>query len=146
VEDDDTIIDIESVTPSEIIDIPFDRPENYTKGISVYKRSHEVVVNALYAANYKCEAVCSTELFTRRHSDKTYTEAHHLIPLCYQANFDKSLDVEANVVSLCPNCHRLLHNGMQTEKLLYRLYCERIKRLETCGIAISFEELLLLYR
>jgi 5-methylcytosine-specific restriction protein A len=130
-----------------IVDAPQERPKSYHgKDGEVYPRSKQVVVNALLAAQYQCEANCGTQLFKRKGSNTTYTEAHHLIPLCYQNEFAYSLDVEANVVSLCPNCHRQLHYGANAEELLKKLYLARCDRLKACGIEITYEKLLLLYR
>ena len=110
-----------------------------------YKRNRSVVENALYVAGYKCEAECNCELFLRKDGTEYYTEGHHLIPLKFQSSFNYSLDVEANVVSLCPRCHRLLHCGCDKESLLGTLYKKRENRLRACGIAITYEKLLLLY-
>lgn len=56
-----------------------------------------------------------------------------------QDKFDKSIDVYANVVCLCPICHRLIHYGLETEKknLLNQIYETRIDRLVSSGIEIS---------
>jgi 5-methylcytosine-specific restriction protein A len=72
-------------------------------------------------------------------------EAHHLIPLSTQDYFEYSLDVDANIVCLCPTCHRKLHYGNSIKDDLKRLYDLRIKRLKQSGIDISFGELLKLY-
>ena len=88
------------------------------KPVSAYPRDPQVVFNALHHAECKCELECNTELFLRKNSQLNYTEGHHLIPLCYQNDFEYSLDVEANVVSLCPNCHRRLHYGDDVSELL----------------------------
>ena len=110
-----------------------------------YVRNRNVVENALFAASYLCEGECGSELFVRKDRNTNYTEAHHLIPLKYQLCFDYSLDVEANVVSLCPRCHRLLHYGLNCEALLKDLFEKRKERLRRCRIFISYEKLLLLY-
>ena len=68
-------------------------------------------------------------------------EAHHLIPMGAQDDFGVSLDVDANIVSLCPNCHRKLHHGANTEGDLLNLFNQRKKLLEKSGIQISFEDL-----
>ena len=128
------------------MDEPEAPPANYEHGIKAYKRHREVVLNSLALAGYICEAECGTELFYRKDGKTYYTEAHHIIPLCYQKDFKYSLDTEANVVSLCPRCHRLLHYGMDYEDLLNKLYKKRVTRLEKCGTVITFEQLLLLYR
>ena len=115
--------------------------------IEVYPRIKEVVNNALRLADYRCEnTLCDTHLFLRKDGKTNYTEAHHLIPLQYQRDFDFSLDVEANVVSLCPNCHCLLHYGQDKEELLRQLYNQRKSRLQKCNLDIRFEDLLLMYR
>ena len=116
------------------------------KPVFAYSRNPQVVFNALHNAECKCELDCNTELFLRKNSQLNYTEGHHLIPLCYQNDFEYSLDVEANVVSLCPNCHRRLHYGDDVSELVRELYESRKDRLKKCGIEISFVQLLLMYR
>ena len=148
---DDSSVKIEIINSTDILqieDCPEEKPINlYNRPADVYPRLKEVANNALRLANYKCEnQSCCTQLFIRKDSKTNYTEAHHLIPLCYQNNFDFSLDVEANVVSLCPNCHCLLHYGQNKEKLLKQLYNQRIQRLQKCNLNLGFEDLLLMYR
>ena len=130
-----------------IEDIPKKNSGNYiVPGTNQYKRDEVVVANALKYAGYLCEVECGNSLFVRKKSDKFYTEGHHLIPLCYQQDFEYSLDVEANVVSLCPSCHRLLHYGKEVSTVLRVLYEKRKQRLKKCAIEITYEQLLLLYR
>ena len=52
--------------------------------------------------------------------------------------FNCNLDMYANIVSLCPICHRLLHHGLQNEKMfvLKKIYDEREVRLKNSGINI----------
>lgn len=63
--------------------------------------------------------------------------------MAYQDNFSYSLDVESNVISLCPNCHKLLHHGTDEEKfdIIKILLSNRIERLKKANISISFNEL-----
>lgn len=58
-------------------------------------------------------------------------EGHHLIPLKHQTKFSNGIDVYANIVCLCPICHRLLHFGIQSEKAYVAeyLYERRSERL-----------------
>jgi len=74
-------------------------------------------------------------------------EAHHLVPMEFQVQFPWSLDVAANIIPVCPNCHRLLHNATQTEKaeLLTVLFDERKHRLTEQGILLSLERLFAFY-
>ena len=128
-------------------DAPITAPDyKEVDGKLIFPRNPAIAERALANAKYVCEASCNTILFTKKNSNHLFTEAHHLIPLSFQPYFNVSLDVEANIVSLCPNCHSLLHYGEKNEFLLKRLYDMRKERLSKCGISISFEELLLLYR
>ena len=45
-----------------------------------------------------------------------YVEAHHLIPISEGKRFGYSIDIAANICSLCPNCHRSIHLGTDYEK------------------------------
>lgn len=148
---DDKLSDIEIINStilSKVVDSPEEKPTNiHSRGTEAYPRLKQVVNNALREAQYKCEnSLCCTPLFIRRDGKTNYTEAHHLIPLCYQDSFDFSLDVEANVVSLCPNCHCLLHYGQDKEALLRQLYDSRAERLKKCNLNVGFEDLMLMYR
>lgn len=135
----------EKVTYYEVHDEPKILAETIEKRNNGYKRNRAVVENALYASGYVCEGMCGCDLFIRQDGKNAYTEGHHLIPLSFQPLFEYSLDVEANVVSLCPRCHRLLHYGQDKSQLLLTLYEKRIARLRMCRIAISYEKFLLLY-
>lgn len=73
-------------------------------------------------------------------------EPHHLIPLSQHKKFDVSLDVEENIVSLCSNCHNLLHYGSDYEALLKKLYDERKDLLESVGICVTYDELVSMYQ
>ncbi len=109
------------------------------------QRNEAVLERALIYAGHLCELNCSNSLFLRKTGDCYYTEGHHLVPLKYQNDFKFSLDVEANIVSLCPICHRQLHYGFKNEEKLKLLFEKRINRLLKCKINVSFEELLKMY-
>ncbi len=53
-----------------------------------------------------------------------------------------SIDIYANVICLCPICHRMLHYGMESEKrrVLEVIYNNRKKRLKNSGINLSRNE------
>lgn len=110
------------------------------------RRDSQKALNALFKANYQCEANCGSKLFKRKNSDENYTEAHHLVPTRYYKKFEYSLDIEENIVSLCSHCHNLLHYGKDPTEVLKKLYDKRKKLLQSCGINISFEELLKMYK
>ena len=91
-------------------------------------------------------ANCGNKLFKRKNSNRNYTEVHHLIPTRYYKKFEFSLDTEENLVSLCSHCHNLLHYGDNPTELLKKLYDKRKNLLELCGINITFDELIKMYK
>lgn len=104
-----------------------------------WNRSAIIKVQTLEAAEYKCEINPAHNTFIAKSTGKQYMEGHHAIPMNLQDKFDKSIDVYANVVCLCPICHRLIHYGLETERknLLNQIYETRIDRLVSSGIEIS---------
>lgn len=111
------------------------------------KRDPQVAANALKNANYVCEYNQKDRTFLRK-SNKSYTEPHHLIPISKYNDFSYSVDVEENIVSLCSHCHNLLHYGRidDKEKILRKLYNERITYLIRSGLELTFEQLMLYYK
>ena len=117
------------------------------KGIKYYKRDRKKALNALNHANYKCEYNNGHESFIRKIDGLRYTEAHHLIPMAFQDDFEVSLDVEENIVSLCSNCHNEIHYGKNAKELITKLYYERKDILKkNKGIEITLEKLLSYYK
>lgn len=122
--------------------------ELYNKDVNNVKKSYRdsnVSYNALSLSGFCCEFSKEHTSFKRKKIDVMYTEAHHLIPMKYQKYYNVNLDVEANVVSLCSECHNRLHYGDYYKYILEKLYNERKERLKKCGIEITFEELLKMY-
>ena len=121
-------------------------PQSVTKssviGHDIPKRDPQRAVDALERSEYKCEFDQSHKTFLRKNG-KPYTEPHHLIPISKYKDFKYSLDIMENIISLCSNCHNLLHYGRYEDKisLLTKLYEERINALKICGLDITLEEL-----
>lgn len=76
-----------------------------------------------------------------------YLEVHHLIPLEWQDAFPYKLDTPANLIPLCPLCHRQLHYGKMEDiqPILIGLYQERAAVLQQSGLEITLETLLRFY-
>lgn len=102
-------------------------------------RNQLIVEQVIESADYCCENNTKHETFIAQSTGKRYMEGHHLIPMKYQTEFNFSIDVYANIISLCPNCHKLLHYGIMKEKIytLEKIYNERAGRLRKSGIDIS---------
>lgn len=86
--------------------------------------------------------------FTSKTTGENYVKAHHLIPMQFQDQFENSLDVEANIISLCPLCHKKVHHATFDEKklILEELYKIRKDRLKKCKIDISLRDLFSYYQ
>jgi 5-methylcytosine-specific restriction protein A len=103
------------------------KPELVSTSSTGYMRRVDVAAAALLLAAFRCEADAIHSTFMTAAKNVPYVEAHHLIPLSRQAEYEFSLDVRANIIALCPNCHRLLHYGRAKDKkpILQRLLRER---------------------
>lgn len=82
------------------------RPEKISVTTSVFRRSPDVVAEALIRANGVCEDCGSNAPFFRFSDGTPYLEVHHVIPMSSGGS-----DTLENVKALCPNCHRRMHFG-----------------------------------
>lgn len=126
-----------------IFDKTIDKPILVEKNIKILNRNPFVSSNAINDANFQCEINSKHETFLNSGTKRQYVEGHHLIPLKYQSQFEYSLDVGANVISLCPNCHRRLHHGRKKDiredvEILFNI---RKERLIKCGLKINLDQL-----
>ncbi len=112
------------------------------QGIKRWKRSALVKDQSLHSAEFQCEISSEHKTFISASTGKQYMEGHHLIAMQKQGLFQVGLDVYANIVCLCPICHRKLHyaTGEQKRPSLYQLYELRKDRLANSGILLSKEE------
>jgi len=122
-----------------------------SKGKRKYVRSPRILGRALAMSRHICAFATEDDphiSFMSRKTKKNYVEAHHVVPFSYQGRFAHSLDVEENIVALCPNCHRKLHHGTAAEKNapLERLLNERHVALGSRGISVSLSELKAMYK
>lgn len=106
-----------------------------------------IAKRAIVQADFSCEVDTAHEFFISSVTGENYVEAHHLIPLAFQSQFDKSLDVEANIVSLCAMCHKKIHHAQESEKfpMVEVLFDKRSERLKKCEIYIGKEDLKMRY-
>lgn len=118
-------------------EIPVDNARNINQ--TVWKRSSIIKLQSIESAGYQCEINPAHMTFTAKRNNLPYMEGHHALPMRVQNMFTRSLDVYANIVCVCPICHRLLHYGVDLEKedILGRIYYDRADRLAVSGIRIS---------
>jgi 5-methylcytosine-specific restriction protein A len=115
---------------------------------SRWSRNTSISNYALRNAKYECENSKTHNTFISKKSGHQFVEAHHLIPMEYQGEFDCSIDVPENIISLCPNCHRAFHNSEDSMKkeLLLKFFNSRKEGLVSRGIQINLSELLEYYQ
>ena len=126
------------------MDIITEKPPIVTSTTTSYRRNQIIVDQSLEGAGYCCEHDAKHQTFIAKSTNHAYMEGHHLIPMKYQDDFECSIDVYANIVCLCPICHKLLHYGQTKEKsyVAEGLYEKRQTRLIQSGIDISKQEFL----
>ncbi len=138
-----------SVTGYEYVAKPEDRKEvkesSDSMRPSLYPRDPQKRINALNRAGFVCEINPDHKSFISKRTNKPYMETHHLIPLEYWRSFDNNLDVEANIVCLCSNCHNEIHYGKYADKLIRPLFMKREYELQEAGISIDLDDLLKMY-
>jgi hypothetical protein len=112
-----------------------------------YPRNPTIAKDCMNRVDYECEINGEHETFTSRATGLPYVEVHHLVPLSFQRDFDVSLDVHANIVVLCPNCHRVMHHAEMDAcvPILEQLFAEKHNGLKEAGIEITFDALISLY-
>ena len=131
---------------SEVDELGIQLPKTFS-GANTFVRSPTVAANAIRAAGFTCEIDPDHWTFSSKAKKQRYVEAHHLIPISQQNLFEASLDVVANVVSLCATCHRMMHFGLPEEKKshLLGLLRERKARLRDKAIEVRDNEFLQFY-
>lgn len=95
-----------------------------------WKRDKNMSFMALENARFMCEHNNSHSTFISEVTGFQFVEAHHLIPMEFQGDFEVNIDVPENIVSLCPNCHREFHYSSPDNKAeLIRKFLTLRKRL-----------------
>jgi|GEM_PF-2176091 len=132
--------------PSSTIYEPLPKSEKTTSSVERSKRSAARGKEAVRDGGYLCGIDNTHTTFISR-TGLPYIEAHHLIPMSKQDDFKNSLDVKANIIPLCPNCHAKIHYGSKEEVCIFieQLYNERKDKLILSGINIDLETLINYY-
>jgi 5-methylcytosine-specific restriction protein A len=125
------------------------KKEKKAVGVSpaTWPRDVNMSYTALDDANYKCENDTLHATFVSGRTGKQFVEAHHLVPMEYQDDFEVSIDVPENIISLCPNCHRAFHLSEDQEKtfLIKKFHKLRAQKLKAREIFVNKDDLLRYY-
>jgi hypothetical protein len=126
----------------------FEKPKDLINGGLKYPRNLLLPNQVISLGNYMCEVDKDHKYFTSITTNKNYVEAHHLIPLAHQDEYNNSLDVTGNMVSLCVVCHKKLHHAPFEEKkeILISLYEKKGEVLKKHGININLNDFLKYYQ
>jgi len=126
--------------------LPRLKPKKYGNS-KRYPVNPRISKNALEIAEYKCEINKDHNTFLNKKSKMQYMEAHHLIPMSKQDEFDCNIDVPENVLCLCPNCHRKIHlaEDVSKKEILKQAFEKRKQQLPQREIFIGFDALLNIY-
>lgn len=100
-------------------------------------------------SGYKCELETykGCKYFTSKTTKHNYVEVHHFVPREFRNNFENSVDVLANYITLCPHCHRMIHLATDRERvdIIRFIYSKRKERLKNSGLEVEFSDLLSFY-
>lgn len=133
-------------TPEEVYEAKtFDPSEMVGRNSSRPKTNPRIAKAELKKNEYKCffDTAEESHKTFETPSGQNYVEAHHIIPLAQQSKFPNMLDTKANIVPLCPNCHRKIHKGTKqtVDEMLEKIFQEREKALSQSGLKVTIEEL-----
>ena len=129
---------------TSLIDVPL--PPHYAekslRNTIFPTRDRIKVIQSAEACSFRCQINPTHKTFIMETSGNPYCEGHHIIALSKQSEFNYSLDCYANIIILCPTCHRFFHYGskQEKEKLLYKIYEERSEQFEHAGLTLSLKE------
>lgn len=104
-------------------------------------------------SNYRCiledTEMCTDHYFTAKKEKQNYVEVHHFIPREFASEFEHTIEILDNYVTLCPCCHRKIHHAVDRERrpMILAIYSKRKDLLKQHGILInSPKDVLKLYK
>ncbi|HEY4543224.1 MAG TPA: HNH endonuclease [Tissierellaceae bacterium] len=133
----------------------FEEKENYLSKpvgkvresiVEYYPRNLYESLKAKIDFEWKCEINPEHISFTDS-LGRNFVEGHHLIPMSAQKYYTYSIDFSDNIVSLCPNCHRMIHfaNDETKIQIISELFEARKEKYRSKDIEIDLKELLAFY-
>jgi len=79
---------------------------------SQFPRDSRLPRKVISEADFKCEVDGSHTTFISRSTGSQYMEAHHLVPIAFQGEYQQPLDQDDNIYCLCSVCHDKIHYGV----------------------------------
>lgn len=117
-------VEVEKLLPSILEGRPKGRqaPEKNKTTSSQFVRDAAIVSWVLANSQGVCEC-CENAAPFQRKNGQFYLEVHHVKPLA-----DEGSDTIGNAIAICPNCHREIHFGANSEMLIEEVY-SKVSRL-----------------
>ncbi len=80
--------------------------------------------NECFFSYYGVDKLWHEQGYFQTRKNERYLEGHHVIQLEHFSLFNNDLDIMENIIPLCPNCHRKLHNAEESvvAKMLRVIY------------------------
>ena len=114
--------------------------ENYIElknNIRKVKRDQNLIHKVLKKSDYSCFFDSTHYTFPSK-TRPNYVEGHHIIPISLKDSFEEELDCEDNIISLCPNCHKLMHYAIPECKEEYlKIILENTSKLKSFNIVLD---------
>jgi len=126
-------------------DLMFYEEDNYYYKKNIRQnitRNYELTKKIIENSNYKCFFDHNHHTFPTDNLPN-YLEGHHIIPISNIDSFDFDLDVENNIIAVCPNCHRKIH--LAKNKIKYEMIEKIFNETQIKSLNISQQNLLNLY-
>lgn len=125
----------------------YEKQKTYRKG-NIKTMSLNKFSNECFFSFYGMDKEWHKQSYFLTKKNTRYLEAHHIIKLEHSALFKNDLDVVENLIPLCPNCHRKLHNAEDriVAKLLKVIYSHIDKKAwMKKGIFVDIDTLISFY-
>lgn len=155
VEDTEENTDIDLTTITVDINSTIDKPEPRIDDTTIVGKKQLKSIFAMRKkiarekSEYKCELETykGCRYFTSKTTKHNYVEVHHFVPREFRNNFENSVDVLANYITLCPHCHRMIHLATDRERIdiIRYIYSQRKERLKKCGLDVEYDDILNFY-
>lgn len=141
----------ESLSDREVLNL-LNETFDYTTSETVSLMGRISILFSTYSkqdADYHCllDSVYDCRYFTGAGSGRNYLENHMLIPRTFATEFDRSIEILANYIPLCPYCHKRLHLAQPQARaeILEHLFILRKDALTNAGIRIDLNKLMTMY-
>ena len=117
--------------------------DSSTVTVNKHNRSAALGQKVCSKAGYKCQYNSDHETFISASTGDFFVEPHHFIPVSRNTEFEYDLDVEENIIVLCPNCHRAIHYGdiKLRQRMIDRFYGNRIEGLRNKKIDVTLHKI-----